>query len=125
MKTNVIILPIKSIYVKEIFNGNKKYEYRTKIPTNKIEKILIYETAPMKKIVGEIIISSIWKSTPTKIWNLTNHFAGIKKEHYFEYFKNKEVAYAYQIKEFKKYKQPKELKDFGFKNPPQNFFYAK
>ncbi len=36
-------------YVKKIISGKKKYEYRTKVAKQDVDKIIIYETTPIKK----------------------------------------------------------------------------
>ncbi|MDE5767136.1 MAG: ASCH domain-containing protein [Malacoplasma sp.] len=51
-----ILISIKPEYVKNILKGIKKYEYRTKLPKEKISKIIIYCTSPIKKVVAEVDI---------------------------------------------------------------------
>ncbi len=56
-----ILLPIQPKYVKQIFDGTKKYEYRTRIPKKQIKSIIVYETYPTMKVVGELYIGEILK----------------------------------------------------------------
>ena len=51
-----IILPIKKKYSDDILDGSKKYELRRSVPRRTVDDILIYETAPMSKVVGQIKI---------------------------------------------------------------------
>lgn len=47
-----ILLPIKPVFVERILSGEKWYEFRKRLPLG-IERVVIYETAPTKKVVGE------------------------------------------------------------------------
>ena len=55
-----ILLPIKPQFVEEIRNGNKLYEYRKVIhKDSSINKLLIYASYPIKKIVAVCSIEII------------------------------------------------------------------
>lgn len=118
-----IVLSIKPEYVENIISGTKKYEYRTKAAKGDINKIIIYETVPVKKIIGEAEIVKILKMPPNELWELSKNESGTSKEFFDSYFKNREFAYAYKLGKIKVYKTPKTLDDFGLKYPPQSFAY--
>ena len=118
-----IILPINPKHVKKIISGEKKYEYRTRIPKNPVDKIIIYETAPTKKIVAEAKIIEIISLPPKTLWEETKDFSGITKEYFDQYFKDKDIAYAYRLGKIKVYDTPLDLSDFGLKGVPQSFVY--
>lgn len=102
-----VLLSIKPQFVKEIFNGNKKFEYRKAIFKNKdIKTIIIYATMPVGKIVGEFEIDRILVEHPSKIWEKTKRYSGITQDYYDEYFEGRERAYAIQIKSVFEYKHP-------------------
>ena len=48
-----ILISIKPKYVQDILLGKKLYEYRKRLPSD-VDAAIIYATAPVKKIVGEI-----------------------------------------------------------------------
>ena len=118
-----IILPINPKHVKKIISDEKKYEYRTRIPKNPVDKIIIYETAPTKKVVAEAEIIEIISLPPKTLWEETKDFSGITKEFFDQYFKNKDIAYAYKLGKIKVYDTPLDLSDFGLKSVPQSFVY--
>lgn len=122
---NKIIISIRPKYVKEILNGVKKYEYRTKVSAKDIGKILIYETFPTKKVIGEAEVIGILKDTPENLWNETYKEGGISKKDYMLYFKNKKTAYAYRLGKITVYKEPKRIQELGFKCAPQCFAYVR
>lgn len=102
-----VLLSIRPQFVKEIFNGNKKFEYRKAIFKNKdIKTIVVYATLPVGKIVGEFEIDSILMEHPSSIWEKTKDYAGISLEYYNEYFDGREKAYAIKIKSVHMYENP-------------------
>ncbi|XWN37077.1 MAG: ASCH domain-containing protein [Balneola sp.] len=120
-----VLLSIKPEFVEKIFNGEKKFEYRKVLfKNNKINKVVIYASSPVKKVVGEFKIGDILYTTKKELWESTQDKSGITKEFFDEYFSKKELAYAIEIKETEQYKEPKSLKeDFNISNAPQSFRY--
>ena len=118
-----IIISINPQHVKNIINGSKKYEYRTKAAKSDVNKILIYETVPVKKVVAEVEILEVIMLPPEELRNQTKLYSGITKEFFDEYFKEREVAYAYKLGKVKVFDKPKELLEFGIKSAPQSFVY--
>ena len=120
-----IIISINPIYVKNILNGTKKYEYRTKISKEDINALIIYETFPVKKVIAEAEVLEIIALSPEKLRDLTHEYGGISKENYDIYFKNRKVAYAYKLGKIKVFENPLDIKFFGLKNAPQSFAYVR
>ena len=48
----VILLSINPNHVENILNGTKRYEFRKKVCKRHVDKILIYSTTPIMKVVG-------------------------------------------------------------------------
>lgn len=66
-----ILLSIKPEYVKSIFEGKKKFEYRKIVAKNRSDKIIIYSTYPISAIVGEADIEEILIDSPDNLWKKT------------------------------------------------------
>ena len=120
-----ILLSIKPEFVEQIFNGNKRFEYRKNIFSKKeVHSVIIYSTMPVGMIVGEFEISKILEDTPEKIWEDTEEQSGITKSFYDSYFENRDKAYALKIGKLKIYKAPiNPYKIFDNFIPPQSFRY--
>ncbi|MDD3336477.1 MAG: hypothetical protein PHI98_13350 [Eubacteriales bacterium] len=118
-----ILLSIKPEYVNRILTGSKKYEFRKRLANRPIEKILIYSTAPIMQIVGEVQIAETISASPTALWELTKENAGITRDKFREYFKGCKTAYAYRLGQVTAYSPPKALSDFNLDQPPQSFRY--
>lgn len=118
-----IILSINPNHVENILNGTKQYEYRKIACKRHVDKILIYSTNPIKKIVGEADVEDILIDNPEKIWKITREKSGINKTFFDGYYEDREQAVAYKLKNVIKYKKPKELQEYGINSAPQSFQY--
>ena len=120
-----ILVSIHPEHVKNIINGTKKFEYRTKAAKSDVKKIIIYETAPIKKVVAEAEIIEVLRMKPENLWEETKKQSGITKSFFDSYFENRDVAYAYRLGKVKVYKESKTLEEFGLRCAPQSFAYVR
>lgn len=120
-----ILLSVKPTFVHEIMIGKKLFEFRKQLfKHTEVKTIVIYASSPICKIVGEFEIGVIIKDTPKKVWEITKSFSGVSESFYFQYFRNKNVAYAIGITNIIEYPEPLSLQDFGEGlKPPQSFCY--
>jgi len=119
-----ILLSINPIHVENIMNGTKSYEFRKKVCKKRVDKILIYSTTPVMKVVGEAEVEDVLIDQPEIIWKKTQKKSGIDKSFFDHYYENREQAVAYKLKNVVKYETPKELKEYGIDNAPQSFQYV-
>lgn len=119
-----ILISINPEHVENIFNGSKKYEYRKIRCKQDIDKIIIYSTSPVMKIVGEAKVEKILEDSPKEIWNMTKNYSGITFKFFDKYYHNSEKAIAYKLTDIKKYEFPRELATYGIKSAPQSFVYV-
>lgn len=120
-----VLLSVKPKYAERILEGEKKYEFRRTIfKRNDIEKVYIYSSSPVSKIIAVFEIEKIFKGSPERIWSLCHKCAGISKKDFFAYFKNSDVAFAIEIGEVDSFQEPIDpfniIEDF---KPPQSFYY--
>lgn len=108
MRTDKIILSIHPSHIEKILSGEKRYEYRKRIPTD-IRYIVVYATAPIKMIVALIKIDSILKGTPESVWEKTKKHAGVSKDFFMLYFADYQYSYAIKFKTVFKLETPKSL----------------
>lgn len=122
---STVLMAIKPEYVNKIFSGEKKYEYRKRVCKENVDKVIVYSSSPVKKVVGELIIKQVLCDKKDNIWNKTKMYGGIDKNKYDKYYKNSNTAVAYEIEKTFLYNEPKELKDYGIKAAPQSYVYIK
>ena len=97
------ILSIKPQFVEEIVAGKKKFEYRKSVFKQPVEKVYVYASAPISKVIGEFQPVDVVVGTPGDVWKETNKFSGITKRFFDEYYKGRKTAYAIVIQNFVKY----------------------
>ncbi len=118
-----ILLSINPNHVENILNGTKRYEFRKIACKRHVDKILIYSTNPIMKVVGEAEVEDVLIDNPEVIWKKTEKKSGIDKIFFDRYYENREQAVAYKLKNVVKYSEPKELKEYGISSAPQSFQY--
>lgn len=121
-----VVLSIKPEFAFKIFDGSKKFEFRKTIFKNKdVTSVIVYASSPVQKVIGEFEIGKIFNNDLETLWSLTKEHSGITEDFFYEYFSEREKGFAIQVKNKKKYKEPKCLKtDFNL-HPPQSFVYVK
>ena len=120
-----VIISIRPTFCKLIFGGQKRYEYRKRVfKHSDVDKVYIYTSKPISKIVGYFTIKRIIDDTPSNVWNMTHEHGGITKKQFQEYFQGHSVAHAIKIDEVVKINpiNPKEVIQ-GF-TAPQNYCYV-
>lgn len=118
-----ILLSINPEHVDNILTGKKMYEFRKIQCKEKVDKIVIYSTFPVMKVVGEADVDNVIVDKPESVWDITSEYSGITKLFFDRYYKNKDKAVAYKLSNVIKYEQPKSLSYYGIKCAPQSFVY--
>lgn len=121
-----VILSIKPIYAEKILNGEKTYELRKTIFKNpEINKVIIYASSPVCKVIGEFEIDEILSQELNHLWETTKDSSCVTKDFFESYFNNKKTGYAIKIKNYKRYREALDIQnEFGIK-APQSFSYTK
>lgn len=119
-----VVLSIKPQFANKIFDGTKKFEFRKAIFKNQnVTSVLVYASSPVQKVIGEFEIGEIFNFDLETLWNKTKEYSGITEDYFYEYFADKKSGFAIQIKNKKRFKTPKSLKDDYNLTPPQSFAY--
>ena len=117
------LLSIKPEFAYNIFNGNKKYEYRRNIFKLPVTHVVVYASSPLRKVIGEFEVGGILYEEIDAIWSQTKEFSGISSQFFYSYFQGKDKGYAIKVQQPRAYSCHLNLKaDFGL-FPPQSFVY--
>ncbi|WP_411976039.1 hypothetical protein [Sulfitobacter faviae] len=119
-----VLLSIKPEHVANIVNGTKRYEFRRKVFSKDVSKVVIYCTKPVGKIVAEFSIANILQGSPETVWRETCSESGITRDFFDAYFSGRDTAFAIEIGCLKVFAEPIEPRDLieDF-TPPQSFRY--
>ena len=118
-----VLLSIKPKYVEKILDGTKRYEYRKVGFNTPVDKIVIYCTSPVKKVVGEAQVEEIITGSLDEVWSETHEYSGTTKEFLYEYYNGRKNAIALKLTNVKKYDVDKDLIEYNVLFAPQSFIY--
>ena len=118
-----LLLSINPEHVENILSGKKQFEFRKTRCRADIERIVIYSTSPVMRVVAEAIVEEVIEGDVLEVWKLTKEYAGVSKKFFLEYYKGKKKAVAYKLSAVVPYSEPKTLRDLGVSHPPQSFCY--
>ena len=123
MESKTIILSIHPNHIDKILSGEKRYEYRKRIPQD-INYLIVYATAPTKKVVALIEVDMVMKDTPHNIWDVTQNESGVSYEFFMNYFSEATTAYAIKFRSVYKLPTPLDISIIdGVKCAPQAYMY--
>ncbi len=117
------LLSIKPEFASKIFEGEKKFEFRRSIFKRPVERVIVYASSPVCKVIGEFEIEELVSDDLEKLWKKTKKHAGITEDYFYAYFSEKEMGHAIKIGNTKKYRKPLLLKEAFGVIPPQSFLY--
>ncbi len=122
---NVALISIRPNFVEKILAGEKRLEFRRNWAVKPVGILVIYSTAPIKRIVATVDVVGVTKGSPTALWEIAQEKGGgVTRKLIYDYFTGKKNGYAIEIGnvfEFDLHVDPKKL----FRNfiPPQSFKY--
>lgn len=102
----LVILSIKPKYAEAILTGKKTCEFRKNSFSNSIKTVIIYESAPVSKIVGWFTIKNLFIGKPSNIWRMHSKKGGISKKEFDEYYNGSNTAVCLEIGKIKRIKPP-------------------
>lgn len=124
MESKTIILSIHPNHIDKILSGEKRYEYRKRIPQD-IDYLIIYATAPIKRVVAIIEVDMVMKDTPKNIWDVTQSESGVSYEFFMNYFNGVSTAYAIKFRNIYRLPTPIDITAIdGVKSAPQAYQYV-
>lgn len=75
------------------------------------------------KVVGEADVEAVLEGSVEDVWERTKEFSGTTYENLKEYYKGRDKAVVYKLRNVNRYGVPMELLEFGVKVAPQSFVY--
>lgn len=123
-----VLFSLKPRYAEGILEGLKTVELRRRCGSLSAgTKMVIYSSAPISAIVGEVEISGVQHTEVARIWHLYGQAALIEKPEFDRYFQGIDRGYAIGVCAPRRYRNPiplSHLKNFGFRAPQSYMFVA-
>src|SRR4030043_1267911 len=120
-----VLLSIRPKYAEAITEGRKSFEFRKSIfKYNYVERVYLYATKPVSKVVGSFKVGEIICREPKLLWEEFGQLSGISSLEFFKYFEDSDIGFAIEIKDLEVFQTPVNPGSFiaGFK-PPRSFKY--
>ncbi len=92
-----VLLSMKPKYVEKVLSGEKKYEFRKRIWKKDVDRVFIYSTSPVKRIVASFKPGEIVEGPPDDLWDRFKEGSGVSEREFKEYFRNSNSGYAIQV----------------------------
>jgi predicted transcriptional regulator len=120
-----VILSIKPKYAEAILSGEKKCEFRKPSFPKGVKTAIIYETAPIQKIVGWFKITKQETGKPSEIWKKHSKIGGITRNEFFDYYNGSKQAVCLKIGKVGRLESPMDpFEMFDGFVIPQSFRYV-
>lgn len=94
-----VLMSIKPQYANAIMHGSKKVEFRKQIFDLNVERVYVYASHPVKKLIGYFDVDQVICENPDKLWGDYNKVGCISKKDFVSYFNNCSYGYAIAVKE--------------------------
>ena len=119
-----VIFSLKPAWAEKILSGEKKVEFRRSVCTESVDRILLYETSPVRKITGEVCVDVIISGAPEEVWEKLGDKAAMTKREYDRYYLKKDRAVAYCLSHPVRYERERDLEEYGISSAPRSFVYV-
>lgn len=121
----IALISIKPRFVEKILSGEKTFEFRRQWAKKNVDRLVIYSSSPVQRIVAIAKINSVKCATPIELIQIAKEKGDVIDEAIImNYFSGKTKGYALELHELKPFVNPLNPKYVfhGFR-PPQSFQY--
>ena len=123
--TRVALLSIHPIYARGIIEKKKTVEFRRRSFGPDVTHVVVYATAPLRKVIGVFSVAYLDEGSPAQLWERHGERGLIERKPFFRYFKDAKSGVAIVIDNVHALQAPLSLRRFtGRSVGPQSFQYV-
>lgn len=120
-----MLMSIHPRHVAAILAGTKEVELRRVLPKGEVSHVVMYATAPAKKIVGWFEVAQVEVDQPKNLWPRVRKVAGVSSTEYSGYFRDAAQAVAFHVRKVMTLSRPANIDVLSpIESPPQSFQYV-
>lgn len=119
----VALLSIHPRYAEAILEGEKRVEFRKRRFARPVDRVVIYATAPVQRIVGTFAIEAIDVDVPSALWQRYGAVGGIDRGVFDAYYLDADEGMAIKVGEVAPVIAHLPLAALGNLCPPQSYQY--
>ena len=122
---STILLSVKPRFSKLIVGGKKRVEIRRTWPSVPVSFVLIYESAPTKRIVAIAHVSKVESKAPRPLWEHAKSLGtGLSRAEFLKYLAGKKMGFAATLEKVNVFERPAApARIFKSFTAPQSFRY--
>lgn len=120
-----IMISLEKSLIETIINDEKEVIFLKRLPVKPVERVLIYSTKPIGKVIGEFDLKSTQRLSKTKAWNTYGSRSIFKRKEFDKYFESSKDVKLLEISGFILYRKPKSLENYKMIKGPSGFTYLK
>jgi len=111
-------------YADAILEGTKEVEFRKRALASDISIVLLYATAPVRRLVGTFQLSDTLTANPRDLWQQFAPVGGIEKDAFDAYYLGRDVGVALLVASPRRFDIPVRLEQLSpSPGPPQSVAY--
>ena len=121
-----VLLSIKPEYAEAILRHDKLYEFRRCMFRRKgIERVYLYATAPLCRVVGSFKVGKVIRDDPNRLWEELGYLSAIDSKSFFGYFRGRKMGCAIEVTDAVRFRTPIDPRDiFEHFIAPRSFRYV-
>lgn len=93
----IVLMAIRPQFARAILAGTKTIEFRKRTLAADVRTVLIYETSPTQRIVGEFDLREHVVAAPANLWRRFSDVGGIDAKSFDTYFAGRDEAVGLNI----------------------------
>ena len=119
----VALLSLHPRFASAILDGEKKVELRRSSFAQDVSHVVVYCTAPVRRIVGWFEVAAIDIDRPAALWRRYRDVAGVNATEFREYFDGAKRGTAIAVGDVTRLARPAPLTQVGLFAAPQSYRY--
>ena len=121
----VALFAIHPGYAEAILAGEKRVEFRRKGPAVPISHVVVYATAPVRKVVGWFAVGGVETGSPVALWDRFGRIGGVEQGAFDRYYVACDVGLAITVTNARALDEPLGLEELALgSRAPQSFRYV-
>jgi predicted transcriptional regulator len=121
----VALLSIHPRFADAIMRGEKRVEFRRRGPAADTAFVIVYATAPVRRVVGWFRVGAVEAHHPEILWLRFGPVGGIEPDEFESYYAGAQSGTAISVAHAERLDQPVTLASLdGSASPPQSFRYV-
>jgi len=119
----VALLSIRPHFAEAIFAGRKKVELRRIGFAQPVSHVVVYATAPVRRVVGIFEVAKVDRDRPARLWRRYRAMAGVGVDFFRNYYEGLDQGVAIVVGTTARLAEPVPLSALNVSSAPQSYRY--